>query len=51
VILENEPLHLDELVRMSGCTTAEISARLTIMEMKGMVKNLGQGIYKKAKFK
>jgi DNA processing protein len=47
-ILENEPLHLDELVRMSGCLTSEISARLTIMEMKGMVKNLGQGMYKKS---
>lgn len=46
-ILVNEALHLDELVRMSGCTTSEISARLTIMEMKGMVKNLGQGMYKK----
>jgi DNA processing protein len=46
-ILENEPLHLDELVRISGCRTSEISARLTIMEMKGMVRSLGGGIYKK----
>jgi DNA processing protein len=46
-ILENEPLHLDELVRISGRKTSEISARLTIMEMKGMVKNLGQGIFRK----
>jgi len=46
-ILENEPLHLDELVRISGGKTAEISARLTIMEMKGMVRSMGQGIYKK----
>ncbi len=47
-ILENEPLHLDELVRISGGKTPEISARLTIMEMKGLVRNLGKGIYKKA---
>lgn len=46
-ILENESLHLDELVRMSGCCTSEISARLTIMEMKGMIRNLGNGIYKR----
>ena len=46
-ILEREPLHLDELVRISGAKTADISARLTIMEMKGMVRNLGKGIYKK----
>jgi predicted Rossmann fold nucleotide-binding protein DprA/Smf involved in DNA uptake len=46
-ILKNESLHLDELVRISGCQTSEISARLTIMEMKGMVKNLGKGMYRK----
>jgi len=47
-ILENEPLHLDELVRMTGSKIAEMSARLTIMEMKGMVRNLGKGMYKRA---
>src|SRR5258706_3698818 len=46
-LLENEPLHLDELVRMTGSKIAEVSARLTIMEMKGMVPNLGKGQYKK----
>jgi hypothetical protein len=40
-------LYLDELVRISGGKTPEISARLTIMEMKGAVKNLGKGVYKK----
>ena len=47
-ILEVEPLHLDELVRITGGKTADISARLTIMEMKGIVRNLGGGIYRKA---
>lgn len=46
-MLELEPLHLDELVRISGGKTAEISARLTIMEMKGMVKNIGDGVYRR----
>ena len=45
--LENEPLHLDELVRITGSKTSDVSARLTIMEMKGMVKSLGGGKYKK----
>lgn len=45
--LETEPLYLDELVRISGLATSEISARLTIMEMKGMVRNLGGGKYKR----
>lgn len=46
-VLKNEPLYLDELVRITGSKTSEISARLTIMEMKGLVKNLGRGMYKK----
>jgi len=46
-ILEREPLHLDELVRISGGATSEVSARLIIMEMKGMVRNMGKGVYKK----
>lgn len=46
-ILENGPRHLDEVVRITGVTTAEISARLTIMEMNGLVKNIGESIYKK----
>lgn len=46
-ILVSEPMHLDEIVRISGLATSEVSARLTIMEMKGMVKNLGGGIYRK----
>lgn len=45
--LEDEPLFLDELVRITGSQTSEISARLTIMEMKGLVKNLGGGKYRK----
>jgi hypothetical protein len=40
-------LHLDELVRISGGKTPEISARLTVMEMKGMVRNMGKGVYGK----
>jgi DNA processing protein len=47
VILEREPLHLDELVRISGIPVSVVSARLIIMEMKGLVRNLGQGVYKK----
>lgn len=45
-ILETEPLYLDELVRISGEKTSKVSARLTIMEIKGMVKNLGGGRYR-----
>ena len=46
-ILENEPLHLDEIARISTIEMAEVSARLTVMEIKGMVRNIGNGVYKK----
>lgn len=46
-ILENEPFHLDEIVRISTLKVSDVSARLTVMELKGLVKNLGGGIYKK----
>ena len=46
-ILEREPAHLDEIVRISRLTVSDISARLTIMEMKGLVKNIGNGVYRK----
>jgi DNA processing protein len=45
--LENEPLHLDELVRISGLTASIVSSKLTVMEIKGIVRNVGGGIYKK----
>ena len=47
-ILATEPMHLDELVRITGSKTSEISARLMILEMKGLVRNLGNGVYKKS---
>jgi len=40
-ILNHEPRHIDELVRLTKLDTAIINSTLTIMEMKGMVKNLG----------
>jgi DNA processing protein len=42
--LENEPLHLDEPARISGIAVSEISAKMTVMELRGMVKNLGGGV-------
>lgn len=39
--LTHEPIHIDELVRLSKLDTSITSSTLTIMEMKGVVKNLG----------
>lgn len=40
-ILNFEACHIDDLIRQTGLNTALISGTLAIMEMKGMVKNLG----------
>lgn len=42
-----EPLHLDEIARISGLTVAEVSGKLMMMELKGLVKSLGGGVYRK----
>ncbi|MDP2709320.1 MAG: DNA-processing protein DprA [bacterium] len=43
--LSYEPLHIDELKQLTKLDTSIINSTLTIMEMKGMVKNLGNMQY------
>lgn len=43
--LSAEPTHINELVRLTKLDTGKINATLTIMEMKGMVKNVGNMCY------
>ena len=43
--LGSEPTHVDDLVRLTKLQVAAINATLTMMEMKGMVKNLGNMQY------
>jgi DNA processing protein len=43
--LSFEPIHIDELVRISGVKTSELSGALAIMEMRGAVKNFGNMKY------
>ncbi len=40
-LLSHEPHHIDELIRMSELPTETVSATLTLMEFKGMVKSVG----------
>ncbi len=40
-VLKKTPLHADELTRESGLTASEASAVLSLLEMKGLAKNLG----------
>ncbi len=39
--LSKEPIHSDELTRKTGLSAKKISSALSLMEMKGKVKNLG----------
>lgn len=44
-ILKDQPVHIDELVRGSGLTTQVVGATLTVLEMKGIVKDIGDSVY------
>lgn len=39
--LSHEPLHIDNLVKLSTLDTADILATLTLLELKGLAKNIG----------
>ncbi len=48
VLLKNlsaEPIHIDEVCRSSGLPIATVSSTLAMMELKGMVKQLGPMSY------
>ncbi len=40
-LLTHDPRHIDELIRESALDASTVSAALTIMELKGMVKHAG----------
>lgn len=48
-LLAHEPLHIDEICLQSGLNAPDVSSTLMIMEVKGMVKNLGAMRYSVAK--
>jgi len=39
--LSSQPVHVDELCRETGMPTAQVSSTLTLMELKGMVQQVG----------
>jgi len=43
--LSAEPIHIDELGQATGMTAAEIASLLTMMELKGMVRQMGSMNY------
>ncbi|MBI4059383.1 DNA-protecting protein DprA [Candidatus Microgenomates bacterium] len=44
-LLENEPLHIDEILRNVEMANGLVLSTLTTMELKGIVKNIGGNIY------
>jgi len=44
-ILQNEIKHINDLVRLSSLDTSKINATLIVMEMKGIIQNMGNGHY------
>ncbi len=44
-LLRDEQLHIDELIRRTGIQASAIGTILSLMEMKGMLLNLGSGIF------
>jgi len=43
--LTKEAQHIDEIIKQSQLNSAEVMSTLTLLEMKGMVKNLGNMMY------
>lgn len=43
--LSREPVHIDILIKLSGLNSPTVNSTLTMMEMKGQVKNLGGMMY------
>ena len=44
-LLENEPLHFDEIVRKTNLNSSKLGSILSLMEVKGIIKNVGGGEY------
>lgn len=44
--LENEEMHIDEIARTQKIDVNVVTSKLTMMELKGLVKNVGDGVYR-----
>jgi len=45
-VLGNDELHIDQIIKKSKLPTPVVTSTLTMMEMKGKVKNLGNQVYR-----
>lgn len=44
-LLSREPIHIDEIIKQTALASHQVSSTLTLMEMKGKVRNLGGMMY------
>lgn len=45
VLIGDEERHVDEIIKNADMSTNEVLSTLTLLEMKGLVKSLGSGLY------
>lgn len=50
-ILGMDEKHVDLLAKESGCPISEVNSSLMSLELKGLVKNLGGGVYRASRWK
>lgn len=44
-LLDQESLHIDALIEKAGLTASEVTATITVLEMNGVIKDLGGNVY------
>jgi len=44
-VLENESLHFDEIVKKTGIPSSALGSTLSLMEIKGLIRNIDGGLY------
>ncbi|HLD25119.1 MAG TPA: DNA-processing protein DprA [Patescibacteria group bacterium] len=44
-LLHNDRLHVDDIVRLSGLTAGEVASILTVLEIRGIMKDYGEKVY------
>jgi len=47
-LIGDDERHVDEIIKSADMSTNEVLSILTLLEMKGLVKPLGSGLYRKA---
>ena len=45
VLLSDRQMHIDEIVQASGLTARQVGSTITILEMKGIIKDYGEKVY------